>query len=104
MPRTRWTIVLLLATLAPFGCSRPMLMPTPVAFDSGVDPVAETPEGLRTPESRVFIVTDRTHAAYSDKPSTFYANDRNYGLCVGEATVELARKLSWDELHAASVT
>ena len=103
MNTTRRTLLLLIVALGPAGCSGPTLMPTPVAFDSGVDPIAETPVTERDTTARVFIVTDRKPSDRTDSPADFYSNDRDYGLRVGVATVELARDMTWDELHAQSL-
>ena len=103
MNRTRWTLLSLIVALGHAGCS-PTLMPTPVAFDSGVDPIGETPVSERDTTARVFIVTDRKPSSRTNPPpATFYSNDRDYGLRVGVATVELARNMTWDELHAQSL-
>ena len=103
MNNTRWTLLLLIVALGPAGCSGPTLMPTPVAFDSGVDPIAETPVSEHDTTARVFIVTDRKPSGRTDSPADFYSNDRDYGLRVGVATVALARDMTWDELHAQSL-
>jgi esterase/lipase superfamily enzyme len=85
------------------GCQS-SLMPTPVAFvGTDVDPIAETPAAAETTSTKVFYFTDRTPRPDSTSPATFYSNDRDWGLRLGYATVELARGMSWDELRAESV-
>ena len=99
----RWSLFLLPAIVL-VGCShQPTLMPTPIAFSSGVDPIAQTPPGVRKTTSRVFIATDRTPSGRTDDPATFSSNERDFGLRVGVASVDLAQDMTWDELHAQSL-
>ena len=90
MNRDRLIFLLLLFTLGFAGCNRPTLMPTPVAFDHGVDPIAETPSSEQDTTARVFIVTDRKPSGRTDTPGEFYSNDRDYGLRVG-----VWRRMDW---------
>ncbi|MHC4947660.1 MAG: alpha/beta hydrolase [Planctomycetota bacterium] len=98
-PRLRACLVL---TLLLAGCGPPTLMPTPVAFYADTDPIADTPADERTTTTRVFIATDRTPSGKTDDAATFYSNERDYGLRLGVATVEIGLDMTWDELHAES--
>ncbi len=100
MIRIHAALLPIVASLVIAGCGPPTLMPTPVAFDGGVDPLAP---GDQETTTRVFIVTDRTPSGNEDDPAAFYSNDRDYGLRVGVATVDLAQGMTWDELHAESL-
>lgn len=97
-------MLLSLATIVLASCSHePTLMPTPVAFSTGVDPFVQTPSVARKSTGRVFIVTDRTPSGRTDDPEAFYSNDRDFGLRVGAATVDLGSGMTWDELRAESL-
>jgi esterase/lipase superfamily enzyme len=95
--------LLLITGVSLVGCGQPTLMPTPVAFEDGADPIAQTPASDRETTGEVFIVTDRTPSGRTDDPGRFYSNDRDHGLRVGVATVDLARDMTWDELHAQAL-
>lgn len=87
----------------PAGC-QPKLMPTPVAFSgAGIDPIAEAPPEDRTTTSRVFYATDRTPRPDPATPASTYSNDRDHGLRLGVASVDLAPGKTWEELHGLSV-
>jgi esterase/lipase superfamily enzyme len=102
--RFRLFLLLPLVAITLVGCSHPpTLMPTPIAFTNGVDPIAQTPAAVRKTTSPVFIVTDRTPSGQTDDPATFYSNERDFGLRVGVATVDIASGMTWDELHAESL-
>lgn len=78
-------------------------MPTPVAFDgSGVDPFFLAREADRTTTSHVFIATDREPAERSDD-APVYSNARSRLLRIAVAEVDLARGMTWPQLHEQSL-
>jgi esterase/lipase superfamily enzyme len=104
MNRTGPPILPLVVSLLLVGCGRPPLMPTPMIFaGSGIDAVAETPAGERATTARVFYATDRTPREYPKTPFKTYTNERDYGLRLGVASVDLAPGRTWEELHALSL-
>jgi esterase/lipase superfamily enzyme len=63
----------------------------------------ELPPEQRTPEMKIFYVTDRATEEPTDKGPT-YGSGRSTTLYFGEATVALEPSRSWDELVALSTT
>jgi esterase/lipase superfamily enzyme len=103
---TRHTLVLLVASLLLGGCGKPKLMPTPLIFaETGVDPIAtQAPESSASDTTtRIFYATDRTPRTDPRSPAATYTNDRDTGLRLGVASVDLAPDMSWEELHDTSL-
>jgi esterase/lipase superfamily enzyme len=79
-------------------------MPTPVGFDAtGIDPIAVTESREEGTTTRIFYATDRMPSKSPTTPATIYSNDRDFGLRLGVATVDLAPDLTWEELHEVSL-
>ncbi|MEN9544226.1 MAG: hypothetical protein RLZZ598_1059, partial [Pseudomonadota bacterium] len=98
---------LLLAAAASLlvGCQRPVvLMPTPLVFATGeIDPFADTPDELRTPDLPVFYATNREVLMQYPLPvhTIFPSPTLRFGVAhfdVGEPG------LSWEQLHALSTS
>jgi esterase/lipase superfamily enzyme len=104
MRHTRSTLTLLVTTLLLAGCGGPKLMPTPAVFaDTGVDPIAETRPDKRQTVRRIYYATDRTPREKPRSARLTYGNDRDFGLRVGVATVDLAPSMDWERLHEVSL-
>lgn len=95
------------------GCGRPALMPTPVIFaGTGIDPLAGPVDPSAGPESthrHIYYVTNRRPASADApvgdaSPDPEYTTDRDPGLRLGVATVDLAPRQDATGLRAASLS
>jgi esterase/lipase superfamily enzyme len=84
------------------GCSGPELMPTPNLYGHTPDnPFADVPPALRTSTADILYVTDREPEGDPAKDPK-YGSRRSLSLAFGMTTVSIGKKVSWDDLVAAS--
>src|SRR5262245_8278872 len=94
----------MLAALSLLGCQTQFAHTPDVMLREGAARIYdELPPEQRTPEMKIFYVTDRAPEEPTDK-GPIYGSGRSPTLFFGEATVALEPSRSWDELVALSTT
>src|SRR5262245_10293435 len=94
----------MLAALSLLGCQTQFAhTPYVMLRENAAQIYDELPPEQRTPEMKIFYVTDRAAEEPTDKGPT-YGTGRSPALFFGEATVAIEPSRSWDELVKLSTT